>query len=159
MNETERQALNEHTAIAGANGTQVEGLGSGGGLRLRAINMENLSVLELIGHPVARAMHAVMRGEKAPQVEMSLVDLNEFLWVLGADEQAVLDTALRCTPDAKLPATKAALEFVRSLGPMTPEMSDALSRAVGTAGLEVKRVQAATFEADVPAELGGSKKN
>lgn len=139
MDENERTALNEMTALEGTRRAPEEH-----GVSIRHISMESLGVLELIGHPIAGAMHAVMNGEERPTMKMGTVDLIELLWVLSEDQDKVLEIALTCTPVAKYPATKAAMTHIRKFEKVTQsELLEAVQRA---AGLDVMKTEAAAFE-------------
>lgn len=148
MTEEERTALNEMTAIQGESRTVI-----GDGQQhvpLRHISVEALGVLELIGHPMAQAMHAAMQGHEAPQVEMGMVHVMELAWVLGEDEDVVLETALSCSPAAHRAATEAAMKYSRKF----KDIRGWMDSVVGAAGLDAHKVSAAQFEAKstLPAE-------
>lgn len=138
MTEEQRTALNEVTSMEHDTPTVV-----GPQLKLRHISIEALTVLEMIGHPVATAMHAAMRGEQVPALELKVQDITELAWVLGDDPDVVLSVALSCTPSAKRPAVEAAVKFTRPF----QDLQGWMEQVAGVAGLDAQKVAAAQFEA------------
>lgn len=152
----ENMAMNEgvqmmHREMTALQGEAPHGVG---GLRVRQVSLESLSVLQMVGSPLAPVLNAALSGtplgDAAPAV--TAVDISVICWAHVEDADEVLRVALQCAPGFDEPARAAALPFVRAWS--MELVGEVMQRILGDAN----RVAAAAFEARAP-EYGDSKKN
>lgn len=149
MNETERTIHNNMTALQGENAHKF------GNVAMRRVNLESVSVLQLVGSPFAPVFNAALNGEAVGEPpKYTAVDIAVFAWAHSAPPDDVLEVALTCAPGYAGPAIQAAMQYVRAWS-----MED-ISRVVVYAMQDAKAVEAANFDMAAP-DYGqkGSKKN
>lgn len=148
MNDTERNVHNAMTALQGEQPSRV------GKQNMRRVNLESISVLQMVGSPFAPVFNAALNGERIEAPATTAVDIAVFAWAHSAPEDEVLQTALQCAPDFAVPATRAAMQWVRSWS--MAEVAEVIEYAMRDA----KAVAAANFDMAAPdyGTPGGKKK-
>lgn len=147
MNETERELTNHMTAMQGEAPKTVNGH------NVRRVDIESLSVLQLVGSPFAATFTAALNGAEVPAMATGPLDIAMLTWVHAEDPDTVLRTALQCAPGMAEPAQEAALRFVR--GWEVTAMLEVIAYAMD----EKKALQASRFNMEAPDFGGGAKKN
>ena len=149
MNENERVLTNHMTALQGEKPYTVEGHG------VRRLGVESLSVLEMLGHPLAAPCVAVLNKKQPVMPELGMTDVAVLVWVLAEDPDEVLRVAMDCAPGFADPARAAALRFLRGWSCETITQAAALPLA------EVKALAAAMYNQAAPGagSAAGAKKN
>lgn len=149
MNENERVLTNHMTALQGEQPYTVEGHD------VRRLGVESLSVLEMIGHPLAKPCVAVLNKREPVIPDLGVLDVAVLVWVLSEDPDEVLRVAMECAPDFSDPARTAALRFLRGWSPAAITQAAALPLA------EVKALAAAMYSQAVPgaSPAADAKKN
>lgn len=148
MNDTERNVHNTMTALQGEQPSRV------GTQNMRRVNLESLSVLQMVGSPFAPVFNAALNGETIAPPTTTAVDIAVFAWAHSAPEDDVLQTALQCAPDYALPAMRAAMQWVRSWS------MEEVAAVVEYAMRDARAVAAANFDMAAPdyGTPGGKKK-
>ena len=149
MNETERNVHNAMTARQGEQPSRV------GKQNMRRVNLESISVLQMVGSPFAPVFNAALNGETYQAPATTAVDIAIFAWAHSAPEDEVLQTALQCAPDFAVPATRAAMQWVRSWS------MEEVAAVIEYAMRDAKAVAAANFDMAAPdyGTPGGKKKS
>lgn len=149
MNETERETHNHLTALQGEHPHHV------GTHPMRRVSLESIGVLQMVGSPFAPVFNAALNGEHIEAPATTAVDIAVFAWAHSAPEDDVLQTALQCAPDFATPATRAAMQWVRSWS--MAEVAEVIEYAMRDA----QAVSAANFDMAAPdyGTPGGKKKS
>lgn len=146
MNETEREAHNQMTALQGEHPTMV------GKHAMRRVSLESISVLQMVGSPFAPVFNAALNGESVDAPQVSAVDLAVFAWAHSAAPDDVLGVALQCAPDFTGPAVRAAMQYIRGWS------VDDVAAVVEYAMADARGVAAANFDMAAPDYGQGGKK-
>lgn len=138
MNETERDTHNHLTALQGEQPHRI------GRQQVRRVNLESISVLQMVGSPFAPVFNAALNGETFQAPATTAVDIAIFAWAHTAPEDDVLGVSLECAPDFTAPAVRAAMKYVR--GWSTEEVVAVVEYAMRDA----RAVSAANFDMAAP---------
>ena len=138
MNDTERDTHNHMTALQGEQPHRI------GRQQVRRVNLESISVLQMVGSPFAPVFNAALNGETFQAPATTAVDIAIFAWAHTAPEDDVLQIALQCTPDYADAAIRAAMRHVRDWS--MQEVAAVIEYAMHDA----KAVAAANFDMAAP---------
>ena len=138
MNDTERNVHNTMTALQGEQPHRI------GRQQVRRVNLESISVLQMVGSPFAPVFNAALNGETFQAPATTAVDIAIFAWAHTAPEDDVLQIALQCTPDFADAAIRAAMRHVRDWS--MQEVAAVIEYAMHDA----KAVAAANFDLAAP---------
>lgn len=121
---------------------------------MRRVSLESISVLQMVGSPFAPVFNAALNGESIEPPTTTAVDIAVFAWAHTAPEDEVLQTALQCAPDFTVPATRAAMQWVRNWS------MEEVAAVIEYAMRDARAVAAANFDMAAPdyGTPGGKKK-
>lgn len=151
MDNDDRMRRNAETALQGERERVI------GGVAVRPVSVESLSVLEMIGSPLVASIGAAVNGEPDPYGgadgrmqpgRVQMVDVLVFAWVHVADQDEVLRVALGCRSGLSDLAVEAALRWSRGVS-----MAE-INAACNSMLQDVEALKAAAFE---PVDSPGKK--
>lgn len=148
MNEIERTVQNSMTALQGEQESRL------GQQSMRRVSLESIGVMQMVGSPFAPVFNAALNGETIEPPTTTAVDIAVFAWAHSAPPDEVLQVALQCAPDYALPATRAAMQYVRGWS------MEEVGAVVEYAMRDAQAVVAANFDMASPdyGVAGGKKK-